>query len=122
VKKVLIADDDPVSRKLILKMIKSMGHLPIQSSNGKRALDVLLDNPDFDLLIADIMMPEMGGKDLIRILRGNKEYDRLPIIVISGVVKLRDIKDVLELGASFFMPKPIKSDEFKNYVASLIDE
>ena len=73
-------------------------------------------------MIADFMLPELNGRDLTRILRGNEKYAELPIIIVSGVVNLKEISDVLELGASMFLPKPIDGKQLKEFVSTLLEE
>ena len=120
-KKVLVVEDDIVSRMMLSKLVESMGHIVIQSSDGRKALEVLRDNLDIDLLIADFMIPDLNGRELTRIIRSNEKYAELPIIIVSGVVKLKEISDVLELGASLFLPKPIDGNQLKEHVARLLE-
>ena len=114
--KILIAEDDQITRRVISNIIEKMGHVVIQASNGKVALSILLDNPDIEMLVTDVMMPDMGGEALINILRGKPEFDVFPIIIISGVVGPRAIANLLDNGASVFVAKPVKSDDLRNYV------
>ncbi|MBU1247772.1 MAG: response regulator, partial [Proteobacteria bacterium] len=62
-------------------------------------------------LITDIMMPEMDGRQLIQTLRGDTQFQQLPIIIMSAVVGVRDISGLLKLGASRFLSKPLDKDE-----------
>ncbi len=118
-KKVLVAEDDELSREIIVKIVESLGMVAIQSSNGKIALRVLLDNPDVCLLISDIMMPELDGMMLIKILRGKENFADLPIIIISGVAALNEINHILELGPSIFLDKPLNPSELERHIKTL---
>ncbi|MFH1038268.1 MAG: response regulator [PVC group bacterium] len=118
-KKVLVAEDDELSREIIANIVESMGLIAIQSSNGKTALRVLLDNPDISLLISDIMMPELDGMMLIKILRGKENFADLPIIIISGVAALNEINHLLELGPSIFLDKPLNLSELEQNIKKL---
>lgn len=119
-KKILIAEDDAIVRKLLVKAIESAGHMAIQTSNGSLAWDIIKDNNDISLLITDVMMPNMNGKELVQIIRGNESTKELPVIIISGVVAFNEISGLLELGASRFMPKPVDTKELKRYIDLLI--
>ncbi len=119
-KKVLIVEDDPGSQFLLAKVVEGMGFVAIKSSNGKRALDILMDNPEIDLLITDIMMPEMGGRELIQILRDNTVFSHLPIMLISAVVSHQEIEDLLGMGASLFIPKPINMEFLRQGINELL--
>lgn len=120
-KLILIAEDDLVTMKLLSNVVQSMGFVPIKCSNGKRAWETLSDNPEICLLFTDICMPELDGRDLIRMVRGNSKFDNLPIIISSGVVTLEEVHDLLSLGASRFMGKPVDVAELKIYLSALIE-
>lgn len=119
-KKILIVEDDSTTRRVICKCIEGMGLCAIQSSNGRRAWDVLLDNPDIALVITDMAMPDMNGKALITAMRAEEALAAIPIMVVSGVVGPNEIASVLELGASRFLSKPIEIALLKQYVELLI--
>jgi len=120
VKKILVAEDDEISREIIVRLVESLGHIAIQSSNGKNALAVLLDNPDIQLLICDVMMPELDGMMLIKILRGKESYLTFPIIIISGVAALNEINHLLELGPTIFLEKPLDTGELKRRITEML--
>ena len=119
-KKILIVEDDEVSRSLLVDIIHSLDLISFQSSNGRIALEILYDNPDIDLLISDMMMPEMDGMMLIKILRGNEKFSDLPIIIISGVAVLNEINHILELGPSIFLDKPLNISELEKHIKKLL--
>ena len=120
-KKVLVAEDDEFSREIIVHIVKDLGLIAIQCSNGKTALEILFDNPDINLLISDIMMPELDGMMLIKILRGKEKFVNLPIIIISGVAALNELEHILELGPSTFLDKPLNSSELKRNIKELLN-
>ena len=110
---VLIAEDDRISQKLARIIVQGMGHTAFVSPHGKHAYEALKAANTFDLLLTDIMMPEMDGRQLIQTLRGDTEFNTLPIIIMSAVVGISDISNLLDLGATLFLPKPL---EKKNLV------
>jgi CheY-like chemotaxis protein len=118
--KILIADDELTARKILTHAVEGMGHIAIQASDGKRALQLLRDNPDIKLLITDILMPEMDGKELTHIIRNDDTLKELPIILISGMITLKEISHILKLGVSRFMPKPIILEELSAYIQQLV--
>lgn len=115
-KKVMVVEDDHVSRKIVVNIVENLGYTAYQSSNGKRALDSLFDNPNMDLMIADLIMPEMGGKELIRIIRKEPRFAKMPIILISAILKKEDVEDILVLGDMAFFEKPIKGMEIRDCI------
>lgn len=105
--KVLIVDDEPTTRFMIRRFVHDLGHMVIESSNGRRAWDVLWDNRDIDLLITDLLMPEMSGQGLIQLVRASGELRKLPILVITGDTEADELQYLVQLGASAFARKPI---------------
>ena len=75
-----------------------------------------MDNQDIDLLITDFSMPEMDGRRLIQRIRNSSNLKQIPIIIVSGVVGPKEIADVLEAGATAFLPKPLKVKDIKEYI------
>ncbi|RMD86926.1 MAG: response regulator, partial [Candidatus Dadabacteria bacterium] len=103
--KVLVADDDAIVRTLIVKAVESLGHVTIQAADGKQAWNILCNNQDIALLITDIMMPDMSGESLVKIIRGNEGTSSLPVIIVSGIVSIGEIEGILQLGNSCFIAK-----------------
>jgi CheY-like chemotaxis protein len=104
---VLIADDDTVTRKVLHKALGNAGYWVLLASDGLRAKAVLEDNPDIDLLITDVLMPGLDGRELVQALRQDPRFEQLPVIIMSATVSIREITNLLELGASRFLAKPV---------------
>lgn len=118
--KVLVVEDDPITRRIIKQAVESVGYPVIEAVNGARAVHVLKAHDDIKLVITDLMLPELNGQDLVRILRGNQLWSSIPVIMVSGVVRLSEIVQVLELGAARFLPKPLDISSLKHYVRCCI--
>ncbi|WP_243545409.1 response regulator [Pseudodesulfovibrio tunisiensis] len=114
--KILIAEDDRISQKLAAKIVEEMGHTAFVSPHGKHAYETLNASNEFDLLITDIMMPEMDGRQLIQTLRGDQRFMNFPIIIMSAVVGLSEISNLLRLGATLFLAKPLEREELQEYI------
>lgn len=114
--KVLVIDDDPLARKIVASVVEKMGHIAIQSSNGRHAWETLWDNSDISLLVTDMMMPDMDGRELMHIVRGNQAFLELPVIILSGVVDEGEVEDLLNLGHCVFCRKPVKADTLKQLI------
>ncbi len=119
-KKVLIAEDDPIARKILVNVVETSGCIAIQASRGDTAWQVLADNPDIGLLLTDVAMPGLDGRELLKIIRGQERMKELPVIVISGVIGPKEIDSLLQLGASRFLPKPINAQELEEYIGKLL--
>lgn len=115
--KILIAEDDRISQKLAVKIVEELGHQAFVSPHGKHAYETLTASNDFDLLLTDIMMPEMDGQQLIQTLRGDQQFSDLPIVIMSAVVGINDISNLLKLGATLFLAKPLDREELQGYIS-----
>lgn len=120
--KILIAEDDKISQKLAAKIVEDLGHVAFISPNGKHAYDALTASNDFDLLLTDIMMPEMDGQQLIKTMRGDQQFSNFPIIIMSAVVGMNDISNLLKLGATLFLAKPLDRKELQDYITRCLSK
>lgn len=116
---ILVAEDDPISQKLICTVIEKMGHVPVRCRNGRLAFEILEDNPVlFALVITDIMMPELDGHGLLKKIREHKVLNQLPIIVQSAYLGVQATAEMIEQGASAVLHKPIDTDLLREYILS----
>jgi len=109
---ILIVDDDFINRKLISTLLKK--HTDIVSSmleaeNGSEALSILRENNSINMILLDIMMPILDGKEFLKIFRADAENNAIPIIVLSTDDTQRTT--VFNYGADAFLLKPIKEGE-----------
>jgi len=118
---ILVVDDDRVARTMAVTAIKRMGHTAFASPHGRHAYEALKVNDGIELVVTDIMMPEMDGRQLIRIIRQDTEFADLPIIAMSAVVGSEDISTILELGATLFMPKPFEVEDLQQNVRKCLE-
>ncbi len=84
---ILIVDDNEINRELLSSLLKRQGHEVIQATNGQKALEIISNEP-VDLILLDIIMPEMNGFEVLQHLRSNPDIDDLPVIVISAMDKI----------------------------------
>ena len=114
--KVLIAEDDYVSRLLVKKAVKKMGYDVIEAENGKIALEMYGEHHP-EMLISDWMMPQMDGLELCRTIRASKENSSyLYIILLTAKDKMSDLVEVFEAGADDYIIKPFKPDELRSRI------
>lgn len=114
---VLLVDDHEKIRKLMEIYLKREGYNILHAGNGKEALDIL-DNTVADLVIADIMMPEMDGYELTRSLRDANI--NMPILMVTAKDTFPDKKMGFDLGADDYMTKPVDMDELLLRVKALL--
>ncbi len=109
--RILIAEDDLVSRMMLSSAIKKWGYEPIAVDNGKDALKILTSPSPPLLAILDWVMPEMDGIDIIRTLSKNKESIPTYIIMLTTKSEKEDVIEGLEAGADDYIRKPFDTDE-----------
>ena len=114
---VLIVDDHENIRKLMEIYLKREGYHVLQAENGRRALDVL-ENSVADLIIADVMMPEMDGYELTKSLR-EADYN-MPVLMVTARDTFPDKKKGFDLGADDYMTKPVDMEELTLRVKALL--
>lgn len=119
--KTLIIDDDITTRKVLGDAIEDLGMCAVQSGNGRHGWETLWENPDISLVVTDMMMPDMDGEELIRLIRGNSAFNRIPIVIVSGVANPKTIEELVRLGPCVFCEKPIDLAYFKHEVKKLLE-
>jgi len=113
--KVLIAEDDYVSRLLVKKAVNKIGHDVLEAENGKLALQLFLDHKP-DMIISDWMMPEMDGIELCRRIRASDKKTYSYIMLLTAKDKMTDLVEVFEAGADDYIIKPFKPDELRSRI------
>lgn len=98
---VLVVDDDHDIREMIVAMVRHMGHRPFGLRHGREALEALWRTIDIDIVICDLLMPEMDGYELISHLRS--AGCSLPIIVVTGIDRADPVQ-----GADLVLHKPLR--------------
>ena len=83
----------------------------IIAENGREGIEVLKDNPDTDLILMDIMMPEMDGFEAMRQIRQITEFQAVPIIALTAKAMKRSREECLDAGATDYISKPINLDQ-----------
>lgn len=102
---ILVVDDDVVNRKLLVRMLEQEGHRARTAGNGREALELVRDEPS-DVILLDIVMPELDGISVLETLKADPELQHVPVIMISAVDELASVVRCIEIGAEDYLPKP----------------
>ncbi len=118
--RILIAEDDPMVRRSIAKGLAQLQHDLLFVSDGIHAIDVLRCNDGIDLLITDISMPLLDGRQLVSTVMHDKELRNVPVLIMSGVVSVHEIADLIDLGATKFLAKPLNFEALREDVSQCL--
>lgn len=110
-KTVLIADDDVRNIFSLTKALEVHGMKVIPAMDGKEALQVLDTNPDIDVVLMDMMMPEMDGYESIREIRATPKFRNLPVLAVTSKAMMGDREKCIAVGASDYISKPVDIDQ-----------
>jgi CheY-like chemotaxis protein len=110
-KRVMIVDDDVRNLYAITGVLETHRMDVYVAKNGRGAIDLLEQTPEADLVLMDIMMPEMDGYDTIRAIRRNAKFRNLPIIALTAKAMKGDREKCLEAGASDYISKPVNVEQ-----------
>lgn len=110
-KKILIVDDDMRNVFSLTTLLEKQNMKVLFAENGLESIETLRANPDIDLILMDIMMPEMDGYAAIHAIREIQEFKTLPIIALTAKAMKNDREKCIEAGASDYITKPINVDQ-----------
>jgi HAMP domain-containing protein/CheY-like chemotaxis protein/GAF domain-containing protein len=110
-KKVLIVDDDVRNAFALTNALEVRGMEVLFAETGMDAIEVLKQNPDLDLVLMDVMMPEMDGYETTRMIRTLPRFKRLPIVALTAKAMKGDREKCIASGASDYISKPVEIDQ-----------
>jgi adenylate cyclase len=104
--RVLVVDDDALNRKMLGRALELQGYAVETAADGHRALRLLRSaGSNIELILLDVVMPEMDGYDVLQYLKSDPAYARIPVIMISALDDIASVVRCLELGADDYLPK-----------------
>jgi CheY-like chemotaxis protein len=124
--RILLAEDEPAIRAIaVMSLSKVGGHTVTTAENGRQALDIAAAQP-FDLILLDVMMPELDGFETCARLKSNPVTDHIPIIFLTAKAQTREQQHGLSLGAHGYIVKPFDpmtlSDQIKDILQSQVSD
>ncbi|MGD0267119.1 MAG: response regulator [Candidatus Methylomirabilota bacterium] len=116
---ILVVDDDANNRELLEAILTDGGYLVAQAENGLGALAQATASPP-DLILLDLMMPEMSGVEVCRRLKQGPVTAGVPIIVVTALGQIKDKEAVLTSGADDFVTKPVQAEDLRARVSAML--
>src|SRR5262245_15458298 len=120
-RKILVVDDDEDLVELICDALERDGRFDIRKVNNGFGAGMLIKEFRPDLVVLDIMLPDINGKEVCNLVRSDKTMDDVRIICISGMVEQEKIQELRDAGADDFMKKPFDVDQLVNRACQLLD-
>jgi adenylate cyclase len=107
--RVLVVDDTAFNRRLLVRLLATIGYEAVEAIDGQAALAILQDDgaPPVDVVLLDIMMPVLDGYQTLAAMKADERLRDLPVIVISGVDELESVVRCIDLGATDYLPKTV---------------
>lgn len=118
-KLVAVVDDEPETNEMIAEMVRLSGHEVVTSFDGFSAMR-LISNEMPDLVILDVMMPDLSGLEVLRFMNRGPRLKKIPVIVLSARSRPEDIQEGIRAGANLYLTKPVAFNEMRAAVQSLI--
>jgi two-component system chemotaxis sensor kinase CheA len=110
-KKILVVDDDPQNIYALIAALEKYQVEVMFAENGMEGIELLQVNSEIDLVLMDLMMPEMNGFEVIKVIRQIPEFKKIPIIALTAKAMKYDRKKCIEAGASDYISKPVNLEQ-----------
>ena len=119
--RVLIVEDHPMIAELVETRLRIEGMRPTKCLGGREAIQVLA-HADFDLVILDIMMPEVDGYEVFKVLKSQERTAHVPVIFLTAKSTQNDIEKGLAIGADYYITKPFSGADLVRKVKILLEQ
>jgi sigma-B regulation protein RsbU (phosphoserine phosphatase) len=118
---VLVVDDIAANRDVLSRRLERQGYAVATAGNGRQALGRLRADT-FDLVLLDIMMPEMDGYEVLQCLKAEEALRHIPVIMISALSELKSVVRCIEMGAEDYLPKPFNPTLLKARIGACLEK
>jgi CheY-like chemotaxis protein len=120
-RRVLIADDDPIIRRMVTRFVEKEGYEPVVVADGGAAYRLLQRDSDFCGAVFDMMMPHLEGIDVMRFMNTEKRLMRIPVMMITSERDLKIMANSFAAGVTVFLPKPFTMEQFQTTFRLLVN-
>ena len=125
--RILLVEDIPTMRKIIITMLEQVGFNNIeQASDGelawKRIEETFRYKREYDLVLSDWNMPQMSGLELLKKIRGDERFEKIPFLMVTGQDDQDKIKEAVEAGVTDFIVKPFTQVVLEKKIAKILEK
>jgi two-component system, OmpR family, sensor histidine kinase TorS len=117
--RILVIDDNEMSRRLIEFPLKRDGHIIVQAESGHQALELLVTE-EIDLIFLDLIMEDMDGRQVLDTLQADVRWSGIPVVIVTGIEDAEIAADYVQSGASEFLYKPATAAKLREVVGNLV--
>lgn len=121
IKKILVVEDNPVNRRLIVDILRHFGYELVAADNGEEGLKMAMEQRP-DLILLDLQMPVMNGFDTLKLLRNAPETKGIKVIAVTSYAMAGDREKVLAAGFDEYISKPLNTRELPGIVKKMLGE
>jgi CheY-like chemotaxis protein len=114
-KSILVIDDNKDIRENTAEILEMAGYKTFTAENGKKGVETALQEKP-DLIVCDIMMPELDGYGVLHLLRKNPEMEHIPFVFLTAKTERSDFRKGMEMGADDYITKPFEDIELLNAI------
>jgi two-component system sensor histidine kinase/response regulator len=118
-RKMLVVDDIEANRDLLSRRLERLGFSAESAENGRQAIEMLRDRP-FDLVLLDIMMPEMDGYEVLLMMKSDEQLKHIPVIMISALTDIDSVVRCIQMGAEDYLHKPFNPTLLKARIGACL--
>ncbi len=118
---ILVVDDDMLARMTAVQCVKQGGHTAAMADGGAAAME-MLQSDEYDLVLLDLMMPDVDGYEVLRHIRETPKLSGIPVIVVSGSGGTESKAKFLEIGASGYLSNPLDPALLNEQISGCMDK
>ena len=120
--RILVADDDPAILRLVTTILEKEGFAVVTARDGREAYKTLQSGPEFTAAVFDVVMPHISGPELVRHMRAEQRFLRIPVLMMTAEKDLKLSSDSFAAGAVVFLPKPFKPIQLQTMLRMLVSK
>lgn len=120
--RILVADDDPAILRLVSTLLEKEGFAVVTARDGREAYKALQTDSDFTAAVFDVVMPHITGPELVRHMRTEKRFMRIPVMMMTAEQDPKLSSDSFAAGAIVFLPKPFTTAQLQTMLRMLVSK